>query len=148
MRFVEECMKDLLIRFLLLSLLFNLIPSSSRIIQENHMLFVQEEVLQKMILVCNIQDYFIFSKQALHLITHLEEEAVIGRMQIDNFIMGKVYWNMTSNRAKSELVDATAVGKNHELIDIQCWEFMKGKMVSIIVKCIIKLERIVHGIMQ
>ena len=35
-------------------------------------------------------------------------------MQIDSFIMGKVYWNMTSNRAKSELVDATAVGKNHE----------------------------------
>ena len=148
MKLVEEYMKDLLIRFLLLSLLFNLIPSSSRIIQENHMLFVQEGVLQKMILVCNIQDYFIFSKQALHLITHLEEEAVIGRMQIDNFIMGKVYWNMTSNRAKSELVDATAVGKNHEQIDIQCWEFMKGKMVSIIVKCIIKLERIVHGIMQ
>ena len=37
-------------------------------------------------------------------------------MQIDNFIMGKVYWNMTSNRAKSELVDATAVGKNHKQI--------------------------------
>ena len=30
-------------------------------------------------------------------------------MQIDNFIMGKVYWNNTINRAKSELVDASAV---------------------------------------
>lgn len=46
----------------------------------------------------------------MHLISNSEEDAVIGRMQVDNFIMGSVYWNETNKRPKSELVDATAVG--------------------------------------
>lgn len=59
-----------------------------------------------------------FSKEALHLISNPAEDAVIGRMQIDNFIMGSVYWNETMTRTKSELVDATAVGRNDVLLMI------------------------------
>lgn len=43
---------------------------------------------------------------------------MIGRMQIDNFIMGSVYWNDTMKRTKSELVDATAVGRNDDVLMI------------------------------
>lgn len=52
------------------------------------------------------------------MITNPSEDAVIGRKQIDNFIMGSVYWNDSMTRTKSELVDATAVGRNGVLLMI------------------------------
>lgn len=39
-------------------------------------------------------------------------------MQTDNFIMGSVYWNDTMKRKKSELVDATAVGRKDDVLMI------------------------------
>lgn len=56
------------------------------------------------------QDYFIFSRDAMKSVMNVEQTAVIGRMQIDNYLMGCV-WRNESLRS-SELVDVTTVGKN------------------------------------
>ena len=56
-------------------------------------------------------DYFVFSKEAMHLATNTSQSAVIGRMQIDNYLMGVV-------SGVGELVDATVVVKGiHEGVD-------------------------------
>ena len=52
------------------------------------------------------QDYFFFSKEAMPLVTDRRQKAVIGRIRIDNYLMGVVYVRNAKNRT-SELVDAT-----------------------------------------
>lgn len=52
-------------------------------------------------------DYFIFSRDAMKSVMNVEQTAVIGRMQIDNYLMGCV-WRNESLRS-SELVDVTTV---------------------------------------
>ena len=52
------------------------------------------------------QDYFFFSKEAMPLVTDRRQKAVIGRIRIDNYLMGVVYVRNPKNRTL-ELVDAT-----------------------------------------
>lgn len=60
----------------------------------------------------DLQDYFIFSRAAMKNVMNVEQRTVIGRMQVDNYLMGCV-WRNESFRT-SELVDTTTVGKNEE----------------------------------
>ncbi|KAK8793956.1 hypothetical protein WA171_006379 [Blastocystis sp. BT1] len=52
-------------------------------------------------------DYFIFSRPAMKNVMNVEQRTVIGRMQVDNYLMGCV-WRNESFRT-SELVDTTTV---------------------------------------
>lgn len=45
----------------------------------------------------------------MHLVTNTSHSAVIGRMQIDNYLMGVV-------SGVGELVDATVVGRRRDLL--------------------------------
>ena len=60
------------------------------------------------------QDYFFFSKAAMPLITDRRQKAVIGRIRIDNYLMGVVYVNGPANNRSSELVDATGASGSEE----------------------------------
>ena len=46
-------------------------------------------------------------------IMNVEQMTVIGRMQVDNYLMGCI-WRNESSRT-SELVDTTTVGRNQEV---------------------------------
>ena len=58
--------------------------------------------------------YFFFSKAAMPLITDRRQKAVIGRIRIDNYLMGVVYVNGPTNNRTSELVDATGASESEE----------------------------------
>ena len=62
------------------------------------------------LLTRHVSDYFVFSRDALPLITRTEEEAVVGRYGIDNYVMGAV-WDRNRRNQTSQLIDSTFVGE-------------------------------------
>ena len=61
------------------------------------------------------------------LISNRTIQAVVGRIVIDNFIMGAVKWNKSSEMPRSELVDITEAGRNKESCIIQVVALHWGK---------------------
>lgn len=93
----------------------------------------------------DLQDYFIFSRAAMKNVMNVEQMTVIGRMQVDNYLMGCV-WRNESSRT-SELVDTTTVGRDEKRSEVQFLGFMKGKKGSTIGKWRGNPRRIGIGIM-
>lgn len=87
------------------------------------------------------QDYFIFSSAALGDVANETQAAVIGRMQIDNFLMGMVRGRQT----QGELVDATTASRDDWGDEGQLWASTRDAKGSTSATCRCRGGKIAAG---